>query len=81
MREAQHNKSLSDGLKIFGLSAIEIYFIVLCYYPARYFLGPWMSTLGVLTGYLICRAADSVEPHLIETFVRYMLLPKVVRKR
>ena len=81
MRSAEHNKSLSDGLRILGLSAVEIWFIALLYVPAHYILPGWLSLFGFVVGYFICRAADTVEPHFLETTLLYLAQPRLVRKR
>lgn len=81
MRTAEHNKSLSDGLRLLGLSAVEIWFITLLYCPMRFLLGGWLSLLGFVLGYFICRAADAIEPHFIESALLYLAQPRLVRKR
>jgi type IV secretory pathway VirB3-like protein len=81
MRVAEHNKSLSDGLRVLGLSAVELYFMMIVYILLHFVVSGFLSLASFVVGYFVCRAFDAVEPHFLESALMYLAQPRLVRKR
>lgn len=81
MRVAHHNKALSNTIRVFGISVVEAWFIAMVWSIGSYFLPGWFSLIGLLAGYFICVAGDSVQPKMIESLLIYAVRPHLIRKK